>query len=171
MATLIFFMFFVKNWEDNIENKNLFCSTYFRSDFRQLWRFRKSDPLKFVEVVTNLFMKLQTCNVTKISQSGHQIGGNWIPKSNFVSNHINFLWKVIYQKAFWSLGWVDRTVLPDSLEITIFGTRSIQKSRWNSPPLTKTKTEKITLWNQATAQLIGKTQVHGPLKSSGLSSY
>ena len=70
----------------------------------------------------------------------------------------NFLWKVIYQKAFWSLGWVDRTVLPDSLEITIFGTRSIQKSRWNSPPLTKTKTEKITLWNQATAQLIGKTQ-------------
>ena len=110
-------------------------------------------------------------NCFQFGQSWHQIGGNLIQKSNFVLIEFNFLWKVIYQKAFWSLGWVDRTVLPDSLEITIFGTRSIQKSRWNSPPLTKTKTEKITLWNQATAQLIGKTQVHGPLKSSGLSSY
>ena len=144
---------------------------YFRSVFRRFLSSKKRRMTWILRGRNKPLFGAQDLKSHQSWQSWCQIKRNWKQKSNFMLIEFNFLWKVIYQKAFWSLGWVDRTVLPDSLEITIFGTRSIQKSRWNSPPLTKTKTEKITLWNQATAQLIGKTQVHGPLKSSGLSSY
>ena len=132
---------------------------YFRSVFRRFLS-SKTRRTKWISRGRNKpLFGAQDLKSHQSWQSWCQIKWNWKQKSNFVLIEFNFLWKIIYQKAFWSLGWVDRTVLPDSLEITIFGTRSIQKSRWNSPPLTKTKTEKITLWNQATAQLIGKTQL------------
>ena len=36
----------------------------------------------------------------------------------------------ISQKAFWSFGWVDPPVLPDSLEITFFGTKTAGVFCW-----------------------------------------
>ena len=145
MVTLIFLTFFVKNWENNIENKNLFCSTYFRSNFHQLRRFRKSDPPKFVEVVINLFMNLQTSTVTKLVNLGIKL-----ELIEFVSQilwHFNSIFiEMSNIKRLSNFWWVGiRTVLPDSLEITFFDTKSIQKAMEFFVWLFTLKTAKITL--------------------------
>ena len=55
---------------ENVDNKNLFSSTYFRSDFRQIRRSSKAGSSKIVEALANLFMKLQTSTVTKLVNLG-----------------------------------------------------------------------------------------------------
>ena len=97
-------------------------------------------------------------NCNRIGQSGHQIGDNFIPKSNLVSIQFNFQWKVIHQKlseqalVSWS-GSVTR-----QLRNRLFWHQKYPKIRWKSLVLTKEKTKIITLSNQATAQPLGKIQ-------------
>ena len=56
--------------EENIDNQNLLCWTYFRSDFRRFLTSTTSISLNFVEAVANLFMKLQTLTITKLFNLG-----------------------------------------------------------------------------------------------------
>ena len=58
---------------ENVDNKNLFSSTYFRSDFRQIRRSSKAGSSKIVEALANLFMKLQTSTVTKLVNQGIKV--------------------------------------------------------------------------------------------------
>ena len=94
------------------------------------------DPSKIVEVVVNLFMKLQTSTVTKLVNLGIKLELIEFQIRSLCQFNSIFSEKSYIKNIFLMLWRVDRTVLPDSLEITILGTRSIQKSRWNSPPLT-----------------------------------
>ena len=63
----MFLIFSLEIFQENIDTKNLFCSTYFRSDFRQI--FGDFD-VQIFEVVENLFMKHLTKNLTNIDNLG-----------------------------------------------------------------------------------------------------
>ena len=60
----------MENFLENIDIKNLFCYTYFRSDFRQIFGDFEAWLFKIVEAVVNLFLKLQTSNLTNIDKLG-----------------------------------------------------------------------------------------------------
>ena len=64
-------------------------------------------------------------------QSWCQIKGNWCQSINFLSIELNFQRNSQKSNNFLKLWWVGWTVLPDSLEITFFGTKIIEKSGEN----------------------------------------
>ena len=50
--------------------KNLFRSTYFRSDFRQIFDDLDARNFKIVEAVVNLFLELHALKLTKLDGLG-----------------------------------------------------------------------------------------------------
>ena len=68
-----FLTFSVENSQTKLITKNLFCSTYFRSDFRQISAISNLRSSKIFEAVTNLFMKLQTSTLIKLDNLDIQL--------------------------------------------------------------------------------------------------
>ena len=115
----------IHKWKDIFDMSG---SSYFRSVFRRFLTTKEWRTMWILRGCSKPLYEAPNLNCNQIGQSGHQIEDNFISKSNLVSIQFNFQWKVIYQKAFWRILGDDRTVLPDSLEITFFGTKSIQKA-------------------------------------------
>ena len=137
----------------------MLASSYFRSVFRRFLTTKEWRTTWILRGCSKPLYEAPDSNCNRIGQSGHQIGDNFIPKSNLVSIQFNFQWKVIHQKlseqalVSWS-GSVTR-----QLRNRIFWHQKYPKIRWKSLVLTKEKTKIITLSNQATAQPLGKIQL------------
>ena len=58
MLILMSFYIFPGKLGENVDNKNLFSSTYFRFDFRQIVDDFEDWLIKIVEALGNLFLKL-----------------------------------------------------------------------------------------------------------------
>ena len=147
----------------------MFASSYFRSVFRRFLTMKEWRTTWILRGCSKPLYEAPDSNCDKISQSGHQIGDNFIPKSNLVSIQFNFQWKVIHQKlseqalVSWS------SSVTRQLRNRIFWHQKYPKIRWKSLVLTKEKTKIITLSNQATAQPLGKIQIHRYMMKSVIS--
>ena len=96
----MFLIFSLEIFQENIDTKNLFCSTYFRSDFRQIFGDFEAQFFKIVEAVLNLFMKLQTSNFTNNDNLGVKLKEIEVKALIFCQINQISSETVKYQKAF-----------------------------------------------------------------------
>ena len=136
----------------------MFASSYFWSVFRWFLTRNEWRTNWILWGCSKPLYEAPDSNCNRIGQSGHQIGDNFIPKSNLVSIQLNFQWKVIHQKLSEQAleCWSDSVTR--QLRNRLFWHQNYPKIRWKSLLLTKEKTKIITLSNQATVQPLGKIQ-------------